>query len=127
MQTEFNLYEFTNNNYSTGANLIPIALKFVLVEFILVKNVLVGDPLYQFVKKFQFLGKQLFSQSELQKPALTCLIFKQRGFGSVFGCLSAIFFRATSSKSDDFGYCQVGHGVSNSRIQNMLEGNCCIL
>ena len=31
---------------STSTNFIPIALKFVLVEFVLVKTVLVGDPLY---------------------------------------------------------------------------------
>jgi hypothetical protein len=31
--------------YST--NFIPIALKIVLVEFVLVETVLVGDPLYR--------------------------------------------------------------------------------
>ena len=35
-----------NARNSTSTNFIPIVLKIVLVEFVLVETVLVGDPLY---------------------------------------------------------------------------------
>jgi hypothetical protein len=38
---------------STSTIFIPIALKFVQVEFVLVETVLVGDPLYTKVKNMQ--------------------------------------------------------------------------
>jgi hypothetical protein len=44
----FHYYEFyyiASSKNSTSTNFIPIALKIVLVEFVLVETVLVGDPL----------------------------------------------------------------------------------
>ena len=40
------MYYIANSRNSTSTNFIPIAIKIVLVEFVLVETVLVGDPLY---------------------------------------------------------------------------------
>ena len=48
---QYEFYYIGNARNSTSTNFIPIALKIVLVEFVLVETVLVGDPLY-----FTFFG-----------------------------------------------------------------------
>ena len=44
---QFPLVQFLMHSNSTSTNFIPIALKFLLVEIVLVETVLVGDPLYR--------------------------------------------------------------------------------
>ena len=46
LSTNFGTWEKLYQWNSTSTNFIPIALKFVLVEFVLVETVLLGDPLY---------------------------------------------------------------------------------
>jgi hypothetical protein len=47
LYSQFPLVQILLHSNSTSRNFIPIAQKFVLVEFILVETVLVGDPLYR--------------------------------------------------------------------------------
>ena len=48
ISTRTNFTTQQSGRNSTSTNFIPIALKFVLVEIVLVETVLVGDPLYTF-------------------------------------------------------------------------------
>ena len=45
LHSQFPLVRILLHSNSTSMNFIPIALKFVLVEFVLLETVLVGDPL----------------------------------------------------------------------------------
>ncbi len=46
VHSQFQLVRILLHSNPTSTNFIPIALKFVLVEIVLVETVLVGDPLY---------------------------------------------------------------------------------
>ena len=45
VRVKLKIFNFSGYYIFTSTNFIPIALKFVLVEIVLVETVLVGDPL----------------------------------------------------------------------------------
>ena len=66
---QYEFYYIGNARNSTSTNFIPIALKIVLVEFVQVETVLVGDPLYSF---------SVYSRNSLRREIGCVLIILQK-------------------------------------------------